>query len=93
MDHAARMARFAAACVAAAAATPVRRDRPDGAAVRIRVGLASGPTTAVVVGRKSPKYTLLGDTVNIARLGHMLEFSRAGHPAEAVDGLFWGGVG
>ncbi len=66
-DHAARMAHFAAACVDAAATTAVREDVLAADRVQIRVGLHSGPATAVVIGSKNPKYTLLGDTINTAR--------------------------
>jgi hypothetical protein len=61
------MARLAIACIDAAAATTVLQDDPSAGSVQIRVGLHSGPTTAVVIGTKSPKYTLLGDTINTAR--------------------------
>ncbi len=50
----------------------MRQDDPASGRVKIRVGLHSGPTTAVVIGRKSPKYTLLGDTVNTARFSRFL---------------------
>ncbi len=65
-DHAARLARFAVAAVAAVAATPVDPAEPARGPVRIRAGLHSGPCMAGVVRRRSPKYTLFGDTINVA---------------------------
>jgi guanylate cyclase len=65
-SHAAIMARFAVEAMRAAAATPVDPDDPSQGCVQIRIGLNSGPCMASVVGRKNPKYTLFGDTINVA---------------------------
>ena len=65
-DHAARMSRFAAAALSAAAATPVDPTAPGLGSVLLRVGLHSGPCSAGFVGRDHPKFTLFGDTINTA---------------------------
>jgi class 3 adenylate cyclase len=65
-DHAARLARFALDAVAAARATRLDDADPASPAVRIRVGLHSGPASAVLVGAQGFKFTLIGDTVNTA---------------------------
>jgi class 3 adenylate cyclase len=65
-DHAARMARFAIAAVAAATAMQVDPDAPELGSLAIRAGLNSGPCMATVIGRRNPKYTLFGDTINVA---------------------------
>src|SRR5918996_248372 len=61
-DHAARTAEAALEMVEAAG--KVRW--PSGDAIRVRVGMASGPAVAGVIGQRKFAYDLWGDTVNIA---------------------------
>jgi len=55
-DHAARIANFAIAAIAAAAASPIDLDQPALGTVKIRAGFHSGPVVASVVGHKNPRY-------------------------------------
>lgn len=61
-DHAKALANFAIEMFAIAA----RRRDPHGNAVPIRIGMASGPLVAGVVGRRKFFYDVWGDTVNVA---------------------------
>jgi guanylate cyclase len=64
--HAVVMAQFAVATQLAASETLVDLNDTMKGHVNIRVGLSSGPCMASVVGQRNPKYTLFGDTINIA---------------------------
>jgi adenylate cyclase len=61
-DHAARLARFALAMQAAAEETGQR----FGLDLHLRIGLASGPVMAGVIGAQKFTYDVWGDAVNLA---------------------------
>jgi adenylate cyclase len=66
-DHAVRLARFALAGVAAAAALPVDPERPEVGGLRLQAGMHSGVVCGCVVGvHGGCKHTLHGDAVNVA---------------------------
>jgi len=79
-DHAARACR---AALAIAAAVTELAEQSDGHALRIKIGLHSGPLTVGNIGaRTRMNYTVIGDTVNVcARIEALAGAHTDGRPA------------
>ncbi|KAL7536037.1 hypothetical protein ACHAXR_008680 [Thalassiosira sp. AJA248-18] len=65
-DHTKRVAAFSVEALKAANETVFDEDDPSLGSVRIRVGIHSGPVVANVVGSRNLKFSIFGDTVNVA---------------------------
>ncbi|MEX0796655.1 MAG: adenylate/guanylate cyclase domain-containing protein, partial [Acidimicrobiia bacterium] len=66
----------------------------NGKSLQLRIGIASGPVTAGIIGRRKFSYDLWGDTVNLAsRMGMTGEPGRIHVPAATralvADGFSW----
>lgn len=65
-DHVALMARFALDALETASGTLIDEDDPSKGSIKIRIGFHTGPVASHVVGSKNPRYSIIGDTVNVA---------------------------
>lgn len=65
-QHVRLMAKFALDAVSAASETLVDTENPELGKLTIRVGIHSGPVVASVCGTRNQRFSIIGDTVNIA---------------------------
>jgi class 3 adenylate cyclase len=65
-DYVRRVAAFALEAIQASSETLIDPENPSLGNVQLRIGFHVGPVSGVVVSALGRKYTLLGDTVNVA---------------------------
>ena len=67
-DHVKRISQFATRIAQAAQETPLDAENPDWGFVQLRIAFHSGPVEAKVVGTVTPRYSLLGETIDTVTL-------------------------
>lgn len=89
-DHEAKLALFALAAIEVASKTLVNVDDPRCGTLSLRCGFHSGPVLAHMVGSHTPRYTIIGETVNTA--SKIEEFGKPGilHCSEDTAGSLLG---
>eukprot|EP00977_Amphora_coffeiformis_P006244 scaffold1341_cov178-Amphora_coffeaeformis.AAC.21 len=65
-EHVSKMARFALDALEAANGTLIDESDPSKGHIQIRIGLHTGPLAAHAIGSRNPRYSIIGETVNIA---------------------------
>ena len=82
-DHVKRIAEFARDAVIAAKNTMIDEDQPSLGYVQIRVGFNTGPVISDVLGTQQPKYSIFGDSMNVASRMESLSLPGSIHCSEA----------
>lgn len=61
-DHVEIMIRFALEAVKAASETLIDPENPSLGKIQVRAGFHTGPVVAQVIGSRTPRYSVIGDT-------------------------------
>lgn len=86
-DHAKLVVDFAVEALAAANDTLIDVEDPSRGYVNIRVGIHSGPVVASVVGTRNLKFSIFGDSVNVAARMEQNSLVNRIHSSESTASL------